>query len=81
MSTSEGYLRSWAVALRGMGFGIPIVTFITNIVGYNRLTKHGITTWDEQGQFTVTHRNPGWVRGTIAVFIVVACLAASAYLK
>lgn len=81
MSTSEGYVRSWAVALRGMGFAVPIVSLITMNVGYNRLTKHGITTWDEQGQFTVTHRNPGWVRGTVAVLVVIAIFASTAYLN
>ena len=76
LSVSEGYARSWAVAIRGLGLGIPLISLITMIVGYRRLTVHGITTWDEKNQFTVTHKNLGWVRKFAFVLIIGAFCAA-----
>ncbi len=76
MSFSDGYRRSWAVAVRGMGLGIPVISLFTLIGSYNRLTTLGITTWDEIGQFTVTHKDLGFMRSAIIVIamIIVAAL-------
>jgi len=66
--------RSFAVWFRGLGFGIPIVTLFTLIVAHNRLTKKGITSWDEEGHFTITHEKIGVVRTIVAVIIFVVFL-------
>lgn len=66
--------RSFAVWFRGLGFGIPIVTLFTLIVAHNRLTKKGITSWDEEGHFTITHEKIGIVRTIVAVIIFVVVL-------
>jgi hypothetical protein len=79
LTTSKGYARSWAVAFGGLGLGIPLVSFLTLLVGYNRLTKRGITTWDEKGQLKVTHKDLGWVRVTLAVLVPFIIFAWSAY--
>jgi hypothetical protein len=67
------------VAFGGLGLGIPLVSFLTLLVGYNRLTKRGITTWDEKGQLKVTHKDLGWVRVTLAVLVPFIIFAWSAY--
>jgi len=56
LSYTEALTRSFKVYILGLGLGLPIVSLITNIVAYVRLTKEGITSWDEQGNFKVTHQ-------------------------
>ncbi len=47
--------RSFNVWIRGVGFGLPLVVLITQLVAHNKLTSKGITTWDEEGNFKVGH--------------------------
>ncbi len=72
---SKALNRSFAVWFRGLGFGIPIVTLFTLITAHSRLTKQGITSWDEDGHFTVTHGKIGFIRITVAVLIFIAFAA------
>jgi len=46
----------------GQGLGIPIAALITNIHSYNRLTKDGLTSWDQSGQLTVNQKPVQWWR-------------------
>lgn len=69
---SKALNRSFAVWFRGLGFGIPIVTLFTLIFAYNRLTKQGITSWDEDGHFIVTHGKVGVIRTIVAIAIFAA---------
>src|SRR4029434_9109333 len=47
--------RAFGVWWRGLGTGlIPLVTLITNISSYRRLTERGVTYWDREGRFKVT---------------------------
>jgi len=61
--------RSFTVWFKGLGFGIPIVTFVTLIISYNTLNNNGITSWDKDGHFTITHKKIGIIRAIIAVII------------
>tara|TARA_B100001057_G_C22744162_1_gene909073 strand:+ start:613 stop:1353 length:741 start_codon:yes stop_codon:yes gene_type:complete len=56
LNYNEALVRSFKVYILGLGLGLPIVSLITNIFAYVRLTKEGITSWDEQGNFKVTHQ-------------------------
>ncbi len=62
--------RSINVWVRGVGFGIPIVSTITGIVAYNKLTANGQTTWDAEGGFKVTHRKIGVIRTIIFIVLI-----------
>jgi uncharacterized RDD family membrane protein YckC len=54
--------RSFSVWWRGMGFGFPIITTITLIVSSILITRNGITPWDEQEGFVITHGKIGTPR-------------------
>lgn len=45
--------RCWEVFWRGMGLGIPIVSFIAMVVGYKQLTSKGRAPWDIEHSFDV----------------------------
>jgi hypothetical protein len=51
----QAFQRSARVWFFGLGAGLPIVSLVTLIVAYNKLTKEGITSWDRVGNFSVTH--------------------------
>ena len=68
-------VRSVRVWIQGMAFGIPLVLFVTNWLGYKQLTSRGITAWDERTPSTTQQaplRGPRLVTG---IALVAACLA------
>jgi len=71
LSYGDALSRAFKVWFRGEGIGIPIVALFTQIHAYNRLTKQGITSWDEDGHFKVSHQTVGAWRTTIAVVVLV----------
>ncbi len=74
MSLSSALKRSYSVWWHGLGTGFPIIYLITLSVAYSKLTKNGITTWDKNGGFKISHLRIGALRTIIAVFLVVAFL-------
>lgn len=62
--------RSFNVWLKGLGIGIPIIALFTQIAAYNHLTKEGVTTWDRDGHFTITHEKIGVIRIIVATVIL-----------
>ncbi|MFA5119478.1 MAG: RDD family protein [Candidatus Omnitrophota bacterium] len=66
--------RSFSVWLKGLGLGIPIISLFTLISSYNHLTKEGITSWDKDGHFTVTHGKIGIIRIIAAIIVSVIFL-------
>jgi len=79
LSFRQALSRSFGVWLGGLGTGlIPLVTLVTCLVAHNRLSKKGVTTWDRDGRFMVTHRKVGIVR-TLIVIAIFAVLIAAAF--
>lgn len=66
--------RSFGVWLKGLGLGIPIVSLFTLISSYNHLTKEGITHWDRDGHFTITHGKIGIFRIIVAIIVSIIFL-------
>lgn len=66
---ATAFSRSTKVWLRGLGLGIPLVSFITLIVAHQKLIRNRITSWDREGQkhFIIVHEKIGFVR--IALFL------------
>jgi uncharacterized RDD family membrane protein YckC len=64
--------RSFAVWLRGLGLGIPVINFFCMLVAYNRLKLLHITSWDRDDHVVVTHAPMGRWRIYVAVFIATA---------
>lgn len=60
--------RELEVFLKGVGLGIPVVAFFTQIVGYRTLVSEGQASWDVHRAWVVTHRPPG---GAATVFFVI----------
>ncbi len=71
---SQALARGLKVWWRGLGTGFPIASLITLIVAHGRLTRNGITSWDKDGGFTVTHETIGVLRVFAAVAFFVAFL-------
>jgi uncharacterized RDD family membrane protein YckC len=61
------FAREFSVLAAGMGFGIPLISLVTNIYSYVRLKSDGTTSWDGLGRWVVTHRPWGLVQ--------IACVA------
>ena len=64
--------RSFSVWSRGFGLGIPIVTLFTFVMAYNKLVDRGITSWDRRLLTNVEHEPVGFIRGLIAIIVIVA---------
>ena len=65
---SDALKRSFAVWIKGIGLGIPIVAFFTQINAYNTLEREKITSWDKEGNSVVFHSKIGWWRIILIIF-------------
>jgi hypothetical protein len=73
LNFDQALSRAFGVWWKGLGTGlIPLVTLITLLVAHNRLSKKGVTDWDREGRFMVSHRKLGLVRALITVAIFVS---------
>lgn len=72
---SQALERSFQVWWRGMGIGFPLVMLFTTLTAYRRLTRNGQTSWDNDGQFTITHGKIGVWRVLAAVVFFLAFFA------
>ena len=57
MGFGAALAREILVYLQGMGLGIPIVTLITHIAAYQRVTRRGDASWDESAKHLYLYRN------------------------
>jgi hypothetical protein len=51
----QAFQRSARVWFFGLGAGLPIVSLVTMVSAYNKLSREGVTSWDREGNFSVTH--------------------------
>lgn len=65
-------LRVW---MRGLGFGIPIVSLFTVMRAYNQLDNFQQTTWDRDMQLVITHRPAGIGQYVLWTFAVLGWVA------
>lgn len=75
-----GIQRDFAVYLRGLALGIPIVSLITLYNAYSRLNKSNMTSWDQESGYKVWHRPSGskqYLLNTIGILLILAINAAS----
>jgi len=72
LSYSDALGRILKVWIYGDGLGIPFVSLYTLVKSHNQLTNQGITSWDEDKGFVVTHQLLGvWrVIGILTIFAV-----------
>ncbi|MES2237742.1 MAG: RDD family protein [Pseudomonadota bacterium] len=80
---SQALTRSLKVWWRGFGTGFPIAAMITMIIAHGRLTRNGITSWDKDDSFLISHEKIGVPRVLAAVafffvFLVIVGIGKSA---
>jgi uncharacterized RDD family membrane protein YckC len=70
ISLSAAFVRSFRVWWRGCGACFPLVILFTFASARSRLLRDGVTTWDRDGGFLVTHGPIGPLRMVVAVVLV-----------
>ncbi|MAU93792.1 MAG: hypothetical protein CMJ93_06240 [Planctomycetes bacterium] len=56
LSFREAISREARIAWNGLGFGIPLYSFFTQLKAFTDLNNTGKTSWDKAGDLVVTHR-------------------------
>jgi hypothetical protein len=80
LNFSRALNRSASVWFYGMGCGITFIEFITKVTSYNRLSKKGITRWDQNGKYSISHTKVSTVNIIIVIMIWIG-IAALRYFK
>lgn len=57
LTFDDAVWRSLRLLAFGLGFGLPVIGFITQLVAYLRLVNSGQTSWDRKGGLRVTQRS------------------------
>lgn len=74
LTYAEALDRSINVWVRGLGMGIPLVSIFTLTIAYRRLKRDGITAWDREGGFAVTHQEIGLPRVLVMILFFTGIL-------
>lgn len=74
LTGEQALSRTFLVALKGVGLGIPIVAMVTGIVGYNVLKKDGRSTWDADTGTRVSHIIWSPLRALVVVLVTAVAL-------
>lgn len=77
LSMGASFHRELLVAVKGMGFGIPIVTAVLMILSHIRLSSDGVTSWDKQLDCRVTHTPMnviGYIKAAPGVVVVITVI-------
>ncbi|MBD2078050.1 RDD family protein [Phormidium sp. FACHB-592] len=61
--------RSFSVWIKGLGLGVPFISLFTLLNSYNCLTNEGITSWDRDGGFSVSHQIISLLRTILIVLL------------
>ncbi|MFC1635215.1 RDD family protein [Planctomycetota bacterium] len=69
LTFSDALNRSFGVWLKGMGAGVPLLNLISLLASRSNLKRNGITAWDEEGGFIVTHGKIGFFRPLVAAML------------
>lgn len=67
LTFSHALNRSLSLWWLGLAAGIPIISFVTLLVAAFKLTKKGITSWDERNNYQIFHEKIGGRRCIIVI--------------
>ena len=81
LSFSSAFNRSFTVWWKGLGLGFPIASLITLIIAHRTLSREGITSWDREGKFKITHSRIGSLRVIAAIIFFIGCLSLVVFSK
>lgn len=76
-----GIIRDLSVWIKGLGFGLPIISLITMYLGYQRLNEKGATSWDESGGYLVAHRPSGAFQYILNIIGILLILFINAFVR
>ena len=79
---SSALHRELLVWTRGLALGLPLLSFVTLVMSYARLTEDGATAWDRRVGSQVSHveRTPvWWLKAVSAATFVVALILWNAF--
>lgn len=79
LSFSDALNRSFSVLLKGFGAGIPFISFFALLSSRSKLKRDGVTTWDEEGGYVVTHEKIGAARSIVIAAIIFVFLFLNAW--
>ena len=69
--------RTILVWIKGLGFGLPLVSLLTMLYAYRRLTKTGTTLWDTSAGTVVIHNDWGARRTILCILSVLLIFSVS----
>jgi hypothetical protein len=72
LSWESSFSRSWKVWFRGIGMGIPIVSFVCMFMAFNRLKLLGFVSWDREDNIVVSHQFVSSTR-LVIISVLTAC--------
>ena len=72
--------RELQLTLQGLGLGIPLISFITLIVGYSHLHSQGTARWDDDNELVTWYRAPNLAHDALMIVGIIAVLALMAFL-
>ncbi len=81
LSFSNAFNRSFSVWWKGLGLGFPFASLITLIISYKTLSREGITSWDRDGKFVISHNRIGYIRVIAAIIFFIGCLSLVVFSK
>ena len=64
--------RGFTLWFRGLGLGLPIISFITLAVAYSNYTQDGQTTWDKDFNVVVSYKIISPIRFIIGVTVFIS---------
>ena len=70
---STALSRSLYVWAWGLGIGFPYATLVAALFAYLELQNKGLTRWDREGEFRISHGKIGTHRGIVTIILFV-CL-------
>jgi hypothetical protein len=81
LKLNQAFLRSARVWFFGLAGGLPILSLFTVATAYTKLNREGITRWDREGSFVVSHGPIGTGRMVgiglfIGVYLLLTFIAA-----
>jgi hypothetical protein len=78
---SVSFKRSFAVWVRGLGFGIPIAAFFTLLVAHRTLTREKQTSWDRDFLCSTSHTKLSALRWFLIVVVWLFLLSVYVFLN
>lgn len=72
---SRALSRTFQIWIRGEGLGVPLISWIANYTAYKRLGETGVTSWDTDGGFTVSHRSIEVWKIALVILIIAGLVA------